>query len=69
VVDPLGRVVESLPLGREGVIDSDLPRPTTEPLYKRVGDVPAYVIVAIALAVVIRRRLRPNIVRRGEDLS
>ena len=27
VVDPLGRIVNSLPLGREGVIDAPLPRP------------------------------------------
>ena len=26
VIDPLGRIVNSLPLGREGVIDSPLPR-------------------------------------------
>ena len=27
VIDPLGRVIRSLPLGSEGVIDSPLPRP------------------------------------------
>ena len=26
VIDPLGRVVESLPLGTEGVLDAPLPR-------------------------------------------
>lgn len=58
VVDPLGRIVESLPLGSEGVIDADLPRPVASPIYARVGDAPAYVIVAIALLAVIRRRMQ-----------
>ena len=57
VVDPLGRVIASLPLGREGVVDSPLPRPVAAPLYARVGDAPAFIIVAIALLIVVRRRL------------
>ena len=58
VVDPLGRVINSLPLGREGVIDSPLPRPIRAPLYARVGDAPAALMVAIAFFVVVRRRLQ-----------
>jgi apolipoprotein N-acyltransferase len=63
VVDPLGRIINSLPLGREGVIDSPLPRSIRAPLYARVGDVPAAIMIAIALIVVIRRRLRANIIK------
>src|SRR5579862_9365203 len=37
VVDPVGRVVSSLPLGREGVLDAPLPRPIGRPLYARLG--------------------------------
>jgi apolipoprotein N-acyltransferase len=58
VVDPLGRIVNSLPLGQEGVVDSPLPRAIGAPIYARVGDAPAATIVAIALLVVIRRRVR-----------
>jgi apolipoprotein N-acyltransferase len=58
VVDPVGRVVKSLPLGGEGVIDSPLPQPIAAPIYARVGDAPAFIVVAIAFAVVLRRRLR-----------
>jgi apolipoprotein N-acyltransferase len=58
VVDPLGRVLNSLPLGQEGVVDSPLPRAISAPIYARVGDAPAATIVAIALLVVIRRRVR-----------
>ena len=57
VVDPLGRVIRSLPLGQEGVLDSPLPQPVPAPLYARVGDAPAFIIVAIAFLVVVRRRI------------
>jgi apolipoprotein N-acyltransferase len=58
VVDPVGRIINSLPLGVEGSLDSPLPRPIAPPIYTRVGDAPAFLIVAIALLVVVRRRLR-----------
>jgi apolipoprotein N-acyltransferase len=58
VVDPLGRIINSLPLGREGVIDSPLPRAVGAPIYARVGDAPVAIIVAIAFLAVIRRRHR-----------
>jgi apolipoprotein N-acyltransferase len=61
VIDPLGRIVNSLPLGREGVIDSPLPRSVRAPLYARVGDAPAFVMVAIALFLVVRRRFQSGI--------
>jgi apolipoprotein N-acyltransferase len=57
VVDPVGRILNSLPLGSEGVLDSPLPRPIPAPIYTRVGDAPAFIIVAIALLAVVRRRL------------
>jgi apolipoprotein N-acyltransferase len=60
VVDPLGRIVDSLPLGSEGVIDSALPRPVGAPIYARVGDTPAAVLVALAVLVIVRRRLKPD---------
>jgi apolipoprotein N-acyltransferase len=60
VIDPLGRIVESLPLGTEGLLTTRLPRPVGSPVYARVGDVPAAMILAIALLAVIRRRLQPN---------
>ena len=61
VVDPLGRVINSLPLGSEGVIDSPLPRPISRPVYARVGDVPTAMILAIALLAIIGGRMRPNV--------
>jgi apolipoprotein N-acyltransferase len=61
VVDPLGRIIKSLPLGTEGIIDSPLARPIGAPIYARVGDVPAAMLVAIALLAIVRRNLQPNV--------
>ncbi|MGB7253614.1 MAG: apolipoprotein N-acyltransferase, partial [Xanthobacteraceae bacterium] len=58
VVDPLGRVLNSLPLGTEGVFDAPLPRAIGAPIYARFGDAPAFVLVLMALIVVVRRRTR-----------
>jgi apolipoprotein N-acyltransferase len=63
VVDPAGRIINALPLGVDGVIDSLLPRPIGATFYDRVGDVPAAMIVALTLLAIIRRRLRPDIVK------
>jgi apolipoprotein N-acyltransferase len=57
VVDPLGRVISSLPLGSEGVLDAPLPRPISAPLYARAGDTTAFVIAAVAFFAVVRRRM------------
>jgi apolipoprotein N-acyltransferase len=58
VVDPLGRVVSSLPLGAEGVLDSTLPRPIPRTPYARVGEAPTGLAVAIAFIFVMRWRAR-----------
>jgi len=60
VVDPAGRVIDSLALGREGVLDSPLPRPIAAPLYARIGDAPALVMVVLGLLAAVRRRLYTN---------
>jgi apolipoprotein N-acyltransferase len=58
VFDPLGRVVRSLRLGAEGVLDAPLPQPIAPTLYARLGDLPATALVVLAFAIVIRRRKR-----------
>jgi apolipoprotein N-acyltransferase len=60
VVDPVGRIVGSLPLASEGVIDAPLPRPIAPPLYARIGDAPTIIIVLVALLAVMHRRLRAS---------
>jgi apolipoprotein N-acyltransferase len=61
VVDPVGRIVNSLPLGAEGVFDSPLPRAIGAPIYARFGDAPAFIILLMALIAVVRRRLRADL--------
>lgn len=58
VVDPLGRIIKSLPLGSEGVMDAPLPQPVAAPIYARVRDIPAAIMVFIALVAIVYRRAR-----------
>ena len=61
VVDPLGRVVASLPLGVEGILDAPLPRPLAPTLYARLGDAPAGLMFLGGLGwVMLSRRRRPT---------
>jgi apolipoprotein N-acyltransferase len=56
VVDPLGRVITSLPLGTEGVLDAPLPHAIPPTVYARAGDGPLAVMVGLALLLVMRAR-------------
>jgi len=56
VIDPVGRIVASLGLGNEGVLDARLPTAIPPTIYSRVGNVPAAVLVALAMVVAVRRR-------------
>jgi apolipoprotein N-acyltransferase len=59
VIDPLGRVIKSLPLGVEGVIDAPLPQRLAPTPYARAGDGALGAMLALALVMVMRsRRLR-----------
>ena len=63
VVDPIGRIVGSLPLASEGVLDAPLPRSIDPPIYARFGDAPAAVLILIAFILVVRGRLRAGIAK------
>lgn len=56
VIDPSGRIVARLGLGIEGVLDANLPAALPPTIYARVRDIPAGVMAAVALLLVIRRR-------------
>jgi apolipoprotein N-acyltransferase len=58
IVDPLGRIVQELPLGTEGLLDGALPQRVAPTPYARLGDAVAALLVALAFAVVLRRRFR-----------
>jgi len=60
VIDPLGRIVASLPLGVEGVVDASLPKPIDATPYVRFGDGPTVLVMLAGFMLVLRRVLRPR---------
>jgi apolipoprotein N-acyltransferase len=58
VVDPLGRIVRSLPLGSEGVLDAGLPRPIAATFYARMGDLWLWIAVALTFLTALIVGLR-----------
>jgi apolipoprotein N-acyltransferase len=56
VIDPVGRVVKSLPLGTEGVMDASLPERIDPPPYARTGDAGIALLLGVSLIIVVRRR-------------
>ena len=60
VVDPLGRIVKSLPLGSQGVLEAALPQPIGLTPYARFGDGPAGAMIGIAFLWVISSRRKES---------
>jgi len=58
VIDPVGRIVNSLPLGVEGVLDSSLPSALEPTFYLRYGNYSLIFALTVSLIFVVRRRLR-----------
>jgi apolipoprotein N-acyltransferase len=58
VVDPVGRVIRSLPLGAEGVLDSKLPAALAATPYARFGNLGVVLMMVAAGIFLVRRRLR-----------
>jgi apolipoprotein N-acyltransferase len=56
VIDPLGRVINSLPLGVEGVLDAQLPTPVDSTLFAEYGNVVFVLMLLASLLLVARRR-------------
>ena len=59
IIDPVGRIVNSLPLGVEGVLDSMLPNAGAPTVYLQFGDYTLILLLVVSLIAVSRRRLRP----------
>ncbi len=57
VIDPLGRIVKSLPLGQEGVIDAPLPRAIPPTVFADYGDYAMILFMVVSLVLVGRRRI------------
>lgn len=58
VIDPMGRIVARLGLGIEGVLDANLPAAISPTVYARLADIPAAILMALALIFVARRRVK-----------
>lgn len=56
IIDPFGRIVSSLDLDKEGVLDSSLPEALPKTLYERVGDVLFFVF--LLLTAIVGRKWR-----------
>ncbi|HEX2216768.1 MAG TPA: apolipoprotein N-acyltransferase [Xanthobacteraceae bacterium] len=56
VVDPLGRVVKSLPLGAEGVLDADLPRAAEATVFARYRDWWTVIMLLASILFCVRAR-------------
>ncbi len=64
VIDPFGRVVASLPLGAESVLDAELPRAISAPPYARVGDAAFFGLMLVSVVVASRLHRRRALARR-----
>jgi apolipoprotein N-acyltransferase len=58
VADPYGRIMDSLPLDHQGVLDATLPRPLPPTIYARTGDVPLLFVLLLAAFALRGRRNR-----------
>jgi apolipoprotein N-acyltransferase len=58
LIDPLGRVEVSLPLGQAGFLDVAVPRPLAPTLYSRTGDAPIAVLLLFGLIFCVFARYR-----------
>lgn len=58
VVDPVGRIIRSLPLGEEGVVDAPLPKALPPTVYAQAGNTAALLFLIVGAIAVGRRRLR-----------
>lgn len=60
VADPLGRIVASLNLGTQGLLDSELPKALGPTVYGRAGDSIALFLLALGCVAAFRGSRRPT---------
>jgi apolipoprotein N-acyltransferase len=59
VVDPVGRIINSLPLGVEGVLDAPLPNAIAPTFYVVAGDYILILFLVVSFMVISRSRFQP----------
>lgn len=60
MIDPYGRLRESIPLGQAGAVDAALPKPLPATLYSRTGDWPVFLLTLILALVGAKLVQRPG---------
>jgi apolipoprotein N-acyltransferase len=55
MIDPQGRITESLPLGQAGYVDAVLPEQQARTIYSWIGDSPVLIALLFLVAVLWRR--------------
>ena len=63
MIDPAGRTVGAIPLGRAGFLDVPLPSKRAPTLYSRTGDWFAFAALIVAFATLLIRKRRNSIDR------
>jgi apolipoprotein N-acyltransferase len=58
VIDPVGRIIKSLPLGAEGVLDAPLPRALPPTVYARFGNYVTILFLVAGVILIVRKHLR-----------
>lgn len=58
VIDPLGQVLQQVPLGQAGYADASLPGPLPPTLYARTGDWPVFLLLLLSTGLAIWRQSR-----------
>jgi apolipoprotein N-acyltransferase len=56
MIDPYGRELGRIALGEKGILDAPLPKPVATPPYGRLGNIPALLLLLIALGFGLRFR-------------
>jgi apolipoprotein N-acyltransferase len=60
VIDAKGRILDSLPLNTEGILDTAVPPALPPTLYSRTGDLPATILAGLGLLGLIALRRRQS---------
>jgi apolipoprotein N-acyltransferase len=68
VIDPFGKILKSIPLGQEGVLDSKLPMPLEPTFYAKYRDLPALALaILFGIIAFAARAKRSNSSRLAKD--
>ncbi len=64
MIGPRGQILDSLPLGVSGHVDSSLPAALSPTIYARTGDLPVLVLLLLGWGVLLARRISIDGLRR-----